>query len=174
MKSEYKNKLKKIQAFVLDVDGVLTNGGLIIYPDGTFLRQMNAKDGYAIKTAINKGYIVGVITGGREQNVKDRLKNLGVNEVFLNAHDKLTVLKGFMKKYKLQKEEILYMGDDIPDIEVLKYVGVSCCPQDAVQEVKESSNYISNRKGGEGCVRDVIEQTLKVTDKWDLNGQIKY
>ena len=79
-----------------------------------------------------------------------------------------------MEKYKLQKEEILYMGDDIPDIEVLKYVGVSCCPQDAVQEVKESSNYISNRKGGEGCVRDVIEQTLKVTDKWDLNGQIKY
>ncbi|MAZ55991.1 MAG: 3-deoxy-D-manno-octulosonate 8-phosphate phosphatase [Flavobacteriales bacterium] len=174
MESDYKNKLIKIKAIVLDVDGVLTNGGLIIYPDGKFLRQMNAKDGYAIKNALNKGYIIAVITGGREQNVKDRLTHLGVNEVFLNAHNKLPILKDFIKKYTLQKEEVLYMGDDIPDLEILKYVGVSCCPRDAVQEVKDVCNYISNKKGGEGCVRDVIEQTLKVTDKWDLNGKIQY
>lgn len=174
MESDYKNKLLKIKAIVLDVDGVLTNGGLIIYPDGKFLRQMNAKDGYAIKNALNKGYIIAVITGGREQNIKDRLTNLGVNEVFLNAHNKLPILKDFIKKYTLQKEEVLYMGDDIPDLEILKYVGVSCCPRDAVQEVKDVCNYISNKKGGEGCVRDVIEQTLKVTDKWDLNGKIQY
>ena len=174
MKSDYKKKLKTIKAFVLDVDGVLTNGGLIIYPDGKFLRQMNAKDGYAIKLAINHGYLLCVITGGREQNVKTRLENLGVKEVFLNAHDKLPVLKNFIEKYNLNKEEVLYVGDDIPDLESMKYVGVSCCPKDAAYDIKNNSDYISNKNGGEGCVRDIIEQTLRVSEKWNLDGQIKY
>ncbi len=174
MKSNYKKELSNIKAFIFDVDGVLTNGGLIIYPDGKFLRQMNAKDGYAIKIAIKKGYIIGIITGGREENVKMRLEKLGIKEVFLNAHNKLPILKIFLKKYKLQKEEVIYMGDDIPDLECLKYVGLSCCPSDASYDVKNICDYISNKKGGEGCVRDIIEQTLKVSDKWNLDGKIKY
>jgi len=174
MKSDYKKQLKKIKVFVLDVDGVLTNGGLIIYPNGTFLRQMNAKDGYAMKLAIENGYMICVITGGREENIKTRLEKLGVKEVFLNVHNKLPILKQFIKKHNLKKEEIMYMGDDVPDIEVLKYVGFSCCPEDAAIDVKNICDYISYKKGGEGCVRDVIEQTLRLTGKWDLNGHIKY
>ena len=135
---------------------------------------MNAKDGFAIKTAINQGYLLCIITGGREQNIKDRLEHLGVNKVFLNAHNKLPLLKQFIKEYNLNKKEIIYMGDDIPDIDCLKYVGLSCCPFDAVNEVKEICSYISHKKGGEGCVRDVIEQTLKVSKKWNLDGKIKY
>ena len=174
MKSDYKKQLKKIKVFVLDVDGVLTNGGLIIYPNGTFLRQMNAKDGYAMKLAIENGYMICIITGGREENIKTRLEKLGVKEVFLNVHNKLPILKQFIKKHNLKKEEIMYMGDDVPDIEVLKYVGFSCCPEDAAIDVKNICDYISYKKGGEGCVRDVIEQTLRLTGKWDLNGNIKY
>ena len=174
MKSEYKKKLKQIKAIVLDVDGVLTNGGLIIYPDGKFLRQMNAKDGYAIKLAIKHDLVIGVITGGREQNIKSRLENLGVKEVFLGAHNKLPILKQFLKKHNINKEDVMYMGDDIPDLEVLKYVGFSCCPSDASHDIQKICDYISIKKGGEGCVRDVIEQTLRVTDKWDLDGNIKY
>lgn len=174
MKSDYKKKLKKIKAFVLDVDGVLTNGGLIIYPDGKFLRQMNAKDGYIIKLALHHNYIMAVITGGREENIKSRLENLGVQEVFLGANNKLPILKKILKKYRLNKEEVMYMGDDIPDLETLKYVGFSCCPSDAANDIQMICDYISPKKGGEGCVRDVIEQTLRVTNKWNLNGTIKY
>ena len=174
MESKYKKKLKNIKAFVFDVDGVLTNGILYIFPNGKLIRKMNAKDGYALKLAIKKQYIIGIITGGREDEIKTRLEKLGVHEVMLKSHDKLPDLKKIIAKYKLKKEEILYMGDDIPDLEVLKYVGFSSCPNDAVQEIKQHCDYISNRNGGEGCVRDVIEQALKVTDKWDLNGKIKY
>ena len=174
MKSEYKKKLKNIKAFVFDVDGVLTNGDLYILPDGKFMRKMNAKDGYAIKLAIHHGYKIAIITGGREENIKTRLKNLGVHEVILKSHNKLPDMKKIIKRHKLKKEEVLYMGDDIPDLEVLRYIGFSTCPSDSVQEVKQNCNYISNRKGGEGCVRDVIEQTLKVVEKWDLNGTVKY
>ena len=174
MKSEYKKKLKDIKAFILDVDGVLTNGGLIIYPDGKFLRQMNAKDGYAIKLAIKHGYIIGVITGGREQNIKSRLEHLGVKEVFLGAHNKLPILKKFLIKHNLKKENAIYMGDDIPDIGALNHVGLSCCPTDAAIDIRNICDYISPKKGGEGCVRDIIEQTLRVTNKWNLDEKIKY
>ncbi len=174
MKSEFKQDLKKIKAFVFDVDGVLTNGNLYIFPDGKLIRKMNAKDGYALKLAIQKGYKVGIITGGREKEIKLRLEKLGVHEVYLNANDKLPKLMDFIKKHNLKKDQILYMGDDIPDIEVLRYAHVSCCPKNAVNEVLNICNYISYKKGGEGCVRDVIEQTMKVAKKWDLNGKIKY
>lgn len=174
MKTDYKKKLTQIKAFALDVDGVLTNGGLILYPNGKFLRQMNAKDGYAIKLAIHHGYKIAIITGGREESVKTRLKKLGVHEVFLGVHNKLPILKDFMTQYKLLTKEVVYMGDDIPDLETLKHVDFSCCPNDASSDVKNICNYVSPKKGGEGCVRDVIEQTLKVNNQWDLNGEIKY
>lgn len=174
MNTKYKKKLTQIKAFVLDVDGVLTNGGLILYPDGKFLRQMNAKDGYAIKLAIHHGYKIAIITGGREENIKTRLKNLGVHEVFLGANNKLPILKDFITTYALKSEQIVYMGDDIPDLESLAHVGFSCCPNDASYDVKKICDYVSQKKGGEGCVRDIIEQTLKVNNQWDLNGEIKY
>ena len=174
MKSEYKTDLRNIKSFVFDVDGVLTNGNLYIFPDGKLIRKMNARDGYALKIAIKQGYQIGIITGGREKEIQLRLEKLGVNEVFLNSHDKLPKLKEFIKKYNLKKEEVLYMGDDIPDIEPLKYVGVSCCPNDAAYDVKTICDYISHNNGGEGCVREIIEQTLKVSNKWNLDGTIKY
>ncbi|MBF25467.1 MAG: 3-deoxy-D-manno-octulosonate 8-phosphate phosphatase [Flavobacteriales bacterium] len=174
MKSEFKKDLKQIKAFVFDVDGVLTNGNLYVFPGGKFIRKMNAKDGYALKLAIQKGYKVGIITGGRDEEIKLRFEQLGVHEVYLNANDKLPKLIDFMKKNNLKQDQILYMGDDIPDIEVLKYAYVSCCPKNAVNEVKNICNYISSKNGGEGCVRDIIEQTMKVNKKWDLNGKIKY
>ena len=174
MQSNYKEKLKHIKAFVLDVDGVLTNGELYIHPNGTLMRKMNAKDGYILKLAIKLGYKIAIITGGKEEEIKKRLENLGVHEVFLNSHDKLPILMHFMKDYKLDKKNIMYMGDDIPDIETLKYVGFSCCPKNAVNDVQIVCDYVSNKNGGEGCVRDIIEQTLRVTKKWDLDGKIIY
>tara|TARA_Y100001968_G_scaffold314090_1_gene339037 strand:- start:156 stop:686 length:531 start_codon:yes stop_codon:yes gene_type:complete len=174
MLSNYKQKLKNIKAFVLDVDGVLTNGELYIHPDGTLMRKMNAKDGYILKLAITLGYKIAIITGGREKEIKKRLKKLGVHEVFLNCHDKLPVLIEFMRTYQFSQEEILYMGDDIPDIESLKHVGFSCCPNNAAHDVKLICDYISHKNGGEGCVREIIEQTLKASNKWNLNGKIKY
>ncbi len=174
MLSNYKEKLKNIKAFVLDVDGVLTNGELYIYPDGRLMRKMNAKDGYILKLAITLGYKTAIITGGKEEEIKTRLEKLGIHEVFLSCHDKLPKLLDFMQSYDLKKDEIMYMGDDIPDVEVLKYVGFSCCPKNAVNDVKLICDYISHKNGGEGCVRDVIEQTLKVTNNWNPNGKIKY
>ena len=174
MLSNYKEKLKNIKAFVLDVDGVLTNGELYIHPDGRLMRKMNAKDGYILKLAITLGYKIAIITGGREKEIKTRLKKLGVHEVFLSCHNKLPILLDFMKSYELTRENIMYMGDDIPDIETLQYAGFSCCPNNAVNDVKLICDYISHKNGGEGCVRDVIEQTLKVTNNWNPNGKIKY
>ena len=166
MKSEYKKKLKGIKAFVLDVDGVLTNGGLIIYPDGKFLRQMNAKDGYAIKHAINKGFIIGIISGGTNQAVKLRLKNLGIEDVHLKSYDKIIHFNNFRDKHNMNNEDILVMGDDLPDIPIIKAAGLGCCPQDAAPEVKSICDYVSQDFGGKGCVRDIIEQVMKIHNKW--------
>lgn len=174
METNYKEKLKKIKVFVFDVDGVLTNGDLFIFPNGKLVRKMNAKDGYALKLAMKKGYEIAIITGGREKEIEERLSKLGVKYIFLNSHNKINVMNDFLQNHNFNKEDIMYMGDDIPDIEVLKYVGFSCCPNDAVTDVKNICNYISSKKGGKGCVRDVIEQTLRVTDKWDLDGHIEY
>tara|TARA_B110000467_G_C18319182_1_gene483807 strand:- start:316 stop:840 length:525 start_codon:yes stop_codon:yes gene_type:complete len=174
MESHYKEKLKNIKVFVFDVDGVLTNGDLFIFPNGKLVRKMNAKDGYALKLAMKKGYEIAIITGGREKEIEERLSKLGIKHIFLNSHNKIRVMKDFLKNGKFKKEDVMYMGDDIPDMEVLQYVGFSCCPNDAVTDVKNICKYISYQKGGDGCVRDIIEQTLRVTDNWDLDGQIKY
>ena len=166
METNYKEKLKKIKVFVFDVDGVLTNGDLFIFPNGKLVRKMNAKDGYALKLAMKKGYEIAIITGGREKEIEERLSKLGIKYIFLNSHNKINVMNDFLKNHNFNKEDIMYMGDDIPDIEVLKYVGFSCCPNDAVTDVKNICNYISSKKGGKGCVRDVIEQTLRLQKKW--------
>jgi len=166
MKNNYKKYLKDITTFILDVDGVMTNGKIIYTHDGKIDRQFQAKDGYAIKHAISKGYNFVIISGGTQDNIKKRLKSLGVEDVFISAFDKLKIFNDYIAKKNISPENILYMGDDNPDIEVLKIVKISTCPIDASTDVKEVCDYISNKKGGEGCVRDVIEQVMRVHNKW--------
>ncbi len=163
----YKLKLKKISTFIFDVDGVFTDGKVYLINDDV-IRALNSKDGYAIQYATKLGYKIFIITGGNSQQVKDRLLNLGVNEVHLAVKRKLECYDNILLRFQLSPEEVLYMGDDIPDIPVLKKVGVSTCPQDACSDVKLLVDYQSHRNGGFGCVRDVIEQTLRLQGKWLL------
>jgi len=174
MKINYKEKFKDINTFIFDVDGVLTNGGLYIFPEGNFVRKMNAKDGFALKLALKMGYNIAIITGGREPNIKERLEKLGIDNVFLNAHNKLPILNKYLSENNIDPKTSLYMGDDIPDLKPMQKVGLACCPKDAVHEIKEICDYISNIKGGDGCVRDVIEQVLKVNNKWNYIDGMQY
>jgi len=169
MEISYKQLLPQINTFIFDVDGVLTNGMLTIMPDGELVRHMNVKDGYAMKNALNKGYRVCIISGGTNEGVKTRLAALGIEDIYLGAHNKIEQYRELVKKYDLKQENVLYMGDDVPDYPVMKLVGLSSCPNDAVREIKNVSKYISDKKGGEGCVRDVIEQVLRVQEKWEEN-----
>ncbi len=162
----FKERLQKVKCFVFDIDGVLTDGQLHILQDGTMLRNMNIKDGYALRQAFLKGYPIFVISGSNAEGVKYRLKNLGIEEVYLNCKDKLDQLALLLVKHNLTYKDVLYMGDDIPDIEVMQKCGVATCPNDAVHQVKEISIYISDYCGGKGAVRDIIEQTLTLHGKF--------
>ena len=154
---------------VFDIDGVLTDGSLLVMDGGLMIRRMQVKDGYALQLAVKRGYSIFVISGGNSPQVKERLSKLGVEHVYMPVENKLEKLKELVNTYQLQKEEILYMGDDIPDLEVMQYCGLACCPADAVSEIKTISRYISPLKGGEGCVRDVIEKVMKLQGKWILD-----
>ena len=169
MAKSYKEYLHQISTFIFDVDGVFTDGSLHVTTQGEMHRVMNVKDGYAVKAALNAGYNVCIISGGTDEGVRNRLQALGVKDVFLGAHDKVKFLDSYCADNDIALEHILYMGDDIPDYPVLKKVGLPTCPQDAVMEIKEVSAYISHKNGGKGCVRDVIEQVLKVEGKWNLH-----
>jgi len=160
---------KNINVFVFDIDGVLTDGSLLVMDGGLMIRRMQVKDGYALQLAVKRGYSIFVISGANSPQVKERLSKLGVENVYMPVENKLEKLKELINKYQLQKEEILYMGDDIPDLEVMQYCGLACCPVDAVSEIKTISRYISPLKGGEGCVRDVIEKVMKLQGKWILD-----
>ncbi|MBC8052765.1 MAG: HAD-IIIA family hydrolase [Sphingobacteriaceae bacterium] len=160
------SKLKQIKAFVLDIDGVLTDATIHVTESGEQLRRFNVRDGYAMQFAVKKGYLICVISGGKSNSVILRLNGLGITDVHLGITEKLEVYNRFLDQHQLQPENIIYMGDDIPDIPVMKVSGASACPSDAVDEVKQISNYISSKKGGEGCVRDIIEKVLKVQDNW--------
>jgi 3-deoxy-D-manno-octulosonate 8-phosphate phosphatase (KDO 8-P phosphatase) len=166
MENNYKEGLKNISTFIFDVDGVLTDGSLLIDSEGNMLRKMNVKDGYALKVAIDSGYNVCIISGGNNESVRKRLKGLGIKEIHLGSENKTEQLNLFIKKYDLDKKNILFMGDDIPDIPVLKIIGLPCCPQDATPEVKNLCSYVSHKNGGMGAVRDVIEQVMKIQNKW--------
>lgn len=174
MEKSYKQYLPQIDTFIFDVDGVLTNGMVTIMPDGELVRQMNIKDGYALKTAVDKGYRVCIISGGTNEGVRTRLKNLGITDIYLGAHNKTEQYHELVDMYNLQPESVLYMGDDIPDYPVMKLVGMPCCPNDAAPEIQEISKYISNIGGGEGCVRDILEQVMRVQGKWDSNFDANY
>lgn len=164
----FKEDLHKITTFIFDVDGVLTDGKLYITTDGELERSMNVKDGYAMKTAIDAGYNICIISGGKNEGVRKRLANLGVKDIYLGIGQKTEILDGYIKKYDLEPEQIVYMGDDIPDWPVMKLAGMPCCPQDAVPEIKAISRYISHKNGGEGAVRDIIEQVMKIHGKWGI------
>lgn len=165
----YKALLPNITTFIFDLDGVLTNGKVLITSQGEMYREMDTKDGYALKCALVQGYRVCIISGGTNEGVRNRLKALGIYDIYLGAHHKQEPFQDLMDSYDLKPEEILYMGDDVPDIVVMEQVAVAACPNDAVSDVKEIANYVSHKKGGEGCVREIIEQTLRVQGKWLTN-----
>ena len=174
MEKSYKQYLAQINTLIFDVDGVLTNGTVTVMPDGQLVRQMNIKDGYALKAAVKAGLKVCIITGGRNEGVKTRLQNLGIEDIYLGAHDKIEQYQELTDMYNLQAENVLYMGDDVPDYPVMKVVGLPCCPNDAAPEIRQISKYISNKKGGEGCVRDIIEQIMRVQGIWNANFDAQY
>ncbi|MXV15591.1 KdsC family phosphatase [Hufsiella ginkgonis] len=160
------SKLLVIKSFILDVDGVLTDATVLVTESGEQLRRFNVRDGYAIKLAIRKGFKICAISGGYSETIAMRLRTLGITEIYLGAEQKLQTYKDFMASHALAGAEVLYIGDDIPDLPVMKLAGVAACPADAVEEVKAISAYISPKKGGEGCVREIIEKVLKLQDKW--------
>lgn len=168
MAKSYKEIMNDITTFVFDVDGVLTDGSVNISPTGEMLRKMNIRDGFAMKAAIESGYNVCIISGGSNEGVRIRLRNLGITDIYLGSPDKVETFKEYCELYLISPEKVLYMGDDIPDFHVMKLVGLPTCPQDATPEIKSISNYISHINGGKGAVRDVIEQVMKVQEKWHL------
>ena len=172
--SDFLKKFRTVKTFIFDVDGVLTHGDLLVMNTGELLRTMSIRDGYVLKLLCTKNeYNVAIITGGKSEGVAIRLKNLGIKNVFTNVTSKIEIFKKYILENKIDPLTTLYMGDDIPDYEVMCEVGIPTCPKDACKEIKDKSVYISSRNGGEGCVRDVIEQVLKCQEKWMENNDIE-
>jgi 3-deoxy-D-manno-octulosonate 8-phosphate phosphatase (KDO 8-P phosphatase) len=168
MPKSYKEIMNDITTFILDVDGVLTDSSVHITPTGEMLRIMNIRDGFAMKAAIESGYNVCVISGGSNEGVRIRLRNLGLTDIYLASSNKVETFKEYTELYQINTTQVLYMGDDIPDYHVMQLVGLPTCPQDASPEIKAISNYISHKNGGKGAVRDVIEQVMRVQGKWNV------
>lgn len=164
--SNYKDKLHKITTFILDYDGVITDGTIFPTADGDMMRTANVKDGYALQLARKKGYRVAIISGGQSESMRHRMNALKVEDVFLGVSNKKEVFEQYVADHHLKTEEILYMGDDIPDYELLQLVGVSSCPSDAAEEILEIVDYVSHKAGGKGAVRDVLRQVMKLHGKW--------
>ncbi|WP_278035948.1 KdsC family phosphatase [Flavobacterium nitratireducens] len=169
MAKSYKELMNDITTFIFDVDGVLTDGSVFVNNDGEMLRTMNIRDGYALKAAVESGYNVCIISGGSNEGVRVRLRNLGIKDIYLGTPDKVETFDQYIDINQIQPEQVLYMGDDIPDYHVMQIVGLASCPQDAAPEIKGISKYISHKNGGKGAVRDVIEQVMKVQGKWMTN-----
>ena len=157
-----------IKTFVFDIDGVLATN-LILVMQNDMVRSMNTRDGYSLQLAVKRGYRIVIISGGKSESVRQRLNGLGITDVFLGIHNKKETLLEYVQKHELKWAEILYMGDDIPDLSPMQLVGLPCCPADAVNEIKNISTYISPLNGGYGCGRDVIEKVLKLNGHWDLD-----
>ena len=164
--ANFKEKLNNIKAFAFDVDGVFTDGQVYLMPGSEFVRAMNIKDGYAVQHCVKMGYPVAIISGGASEEVKRRFVKLGVTDIYLSSRNKIDDYEDFCYKYGFDNSQILYMGDDVPDYRVMQKAGASACPADAAVEIQEIADYISHNDGGHGCVRDVIEQVLRLQDKW--------
>lgn len=169
-----KSDFKKIKAFAFDVDGVFTDGMVLLMPGEGFVRSVNIKDGYAVQHAVKMGYPIAIISGGKSEEVVKRFKNLGVTDIYMGSSYKWDPYEDFRMKYGLEHEEILFMGDDMPDYEIMQHVGMPTAPKDACHEIKEVAKYISDKGGGKGCVRDIIEQVLRVQDKWNGDESLKW
>jgi 3-deoxy-D-manno-octulosonate 8-phosphate phosphatase (KDO 8-P phosphatase) len=164
--TNFKENLINVKAFIFDIDGVLSLQTIGLNAFGIPNRTVNLRDGYALQFAVKKGYHIGVISGSSSKEYQKRLKLLGIKDIYLNSRSKLDHFNSFLEKYNLDRSEVLFMGDDIPDYGVMKEAGVPVCPSDADSEIKQVAVYISDKKGGEGCVRDVIEQVLRLHNKW--------
>ncbi|MGA2407515.1 MAG: HAD family hydrolase [Bacteroidales bacterium] len=164
--ANFKENLIKVKAFIFDIDGVLSLQTINLNSFGVPNRTVNLRDGYALQLAVKKGYHIGIISGSHSKEYQKRLKLLGVTDIYLQSRSKLDHFNSFIKKHRLNKSDVLFMGDDIPDFEVMKEAGVPVCPSDADSEIKQVSSYVSDKKGGEGCVRDVIEQVLRLHNNW--------
>lgn len=159
-------KLKHISALIFDVDGVLTDGSILASDSGEFLRTFNIKDGYALQLAVKKGFLVCIISGGKGAAMQSRFEGLGITEIFLNVADKVSVYNELLTKHNLIADQVLYMGDDIPDLKIMQMVGIPTCPADAVPEIRAISAYVSPYNGGRTAVRDIVEKVLRVQEKW--------
>ena len=164
--SNYKALLQEVDTFIFDYDGVMTDGKVILMENGQPLRMANVKDGYVLQLIIKLGYNVVIISGGFSRSMENRFETLGIEDVFLGTKNKKEVLTKYLDKHKIDPKHVVYMGDDIPDFNVMKMVGIPVCPADASEEIRDISIYISDKDGGQGCVRDIIEQVLKVQGKW--------
>ena len=164
-------RLQKIKAFAFDVDGVLTDGGILATPEGDLLRVFDAKDSFALRMAYMKGYHVGIITGGVSECIRLRFRTCGVSpeDIYLGSRAKIEDFNDFCARHNLQPDEVMYFGDDLPDIPVMTACGCGVAPSDAVNEVKEAADYISSRSGGHGCARELIEMVIKIQGKWELD-----
>ena len=169
----FKEKLEQVKALVFDVDGVLSSDVSPLNEEGDPVRTANVKDGYAIRNAINMGYHIGIISGGAVDRVRLRYEKLGVSHIYMGVRNKVECLHDFLEKTGVTADEVLYMGDDLIDYQIMDQVGVPTCPIDAVAEIKEISLYISEKKGGEGCARDVLEQVMKSQGTW-INAKTYY
>ena len=166
-------RLKQINCFVFDVDGVLTDGSLLVMPNGIMVRKMNIKDGYALQLAIKMGYRVLIISGGNSLEVKDRLLKLGVTEIWMQVTDKQSLLADYLTENNIPVEAVAYMGDDIPDYEVMQLVGMPCCPADAATDIIAIAQFIASKNGGEGCARELIEKVMKLNGNWHEDTTIR-
>ncbi len=163
---------KKITTFIFDVDGILTDGTVLVLDNGLQARRMSIKDGFALQMAVKKHYKILIVSGGNSPQVANRLEKLGITDIHMSVADKKKLIADFIQKNKLTKEQVLYMGDDLPDLPVMSIVGLPCCPADAVVEIKEAVQYISPKNGGYACVRDVIEKVLRLNDHWEYSVDI--
>lgn len=166
----YKIQLHSIRLFAFDYDGVFTDGTVLLLPDGTPLRSAYVRDGYAVQWAVKQGLDIAVVTGGREQAVVARMASLGVQQVHLGSENKLAVMERICLEKGITPSQVAYMGDDVPDLPVLEWVGMAACPADAIPEVRSVCDYVSPWPGGKGCVRDVLEQTMRLRGKWAEDG----
>jgi len=162
------DQFKKIRAFVFDMDGVLTDGTVYVFDNGEQVRRMNIRDGYALQLAVKKGYRVAVISGGYSAGALSRLNKLGITDAFMNVTDKRSVLLQYMADHGLSRSEVLFMGDDIPDHAAMKESDLPCSPPDAAPEIRKSAAYVTIAPAGMGCAREVIEKTLKLNGRWEL------
>ena len=167
----FKEDIARTEAFIFDVDGVMTDGGIIPTLDGDFIRRYNAKDGYALGYAVKMGYKVCIITGGRGKTLENRLRMLGINRYYTDCMDKITAMREYFADEGIDPAHAIYMGDDIPDLECMREVGIPVCPADAAAEVSEAARYVSEFRGGEGAVRDIVEQVLRARGDWAKNSE---